>query len=117
MKKTILKEVDFCDECGTETWYVNTCLRCSKDYCYDCGKERVLTYHPSALHGGSGDGHYCRPCDIALCESKDDPLHQAYLAVRALKDEQQRRYAEWDKRRKAAELRVEMLLAKKRPSS
>lgn len=94
-------EVTKCDFCGESSW--DSCLGCGKDICYDCygeKRDKAVRYFHGCHVQGSGDGIYCKECDQKMA---DDPLHAAYVQIKNLRDESERFYKDWDKRRKAAE--------------
>lgn len=86
MKKTISKEVSFCDQCGKET-YVAACQCCGVDHCWECRKEYGTEYTHAVCVSGSGDGYYCKMCDRKLSNSGSDPLHNAYSEIASLRKE------------------------------
>ena len=86
MKKTLSKEVTVCDQCNKEA-YVETCLKCGAEFCYDCRKTCGVEYPHGVYFSGSGDGFYCNKCDSELKATGVDPLHSAYLKVKYLRDE------------------------------
>ena len=65
MKKTIKKEVTFCDNCEKET-YVEPCLRCGVEHCWKCKEIESVEYGHAVYFQGSGDGYYCKACDEFL---------------------------------------------------
>lgn len=86
MKKRIEMDATFCDACDKQE-YVTACMKCGTEHCYDCRKVKGVEYGHAVYFRGSGDGYYCTPCDQRLSESKDNPRHLAYQAIRALRDE------------------------------
>jgi len=102
VKKQVTIEQAICDFCQHEQSY-QQCLRCGKDVCWACKKTRGVDYNHAVYFAGSGDGFYCTSCDIALSESKADPVHQAYVGIRALRDEQIAWGKDFEKRRDVAE--------------
>lgn len=87
MKRTISKEVVCCDKCYTEIGYSNPCMSCGAELCYECKKKHGVEYNHAVYFSGSGDGFYCNPCDVKLTKSGKDKRHNAYLAVKSLRDE------------------------------
>lgn len=109
MKKTINKEVRFCDQCGKEDSYPDACLCCGAEMCYDC-KEKHGVYYTHAIYcSGSGDGFYCKPCDQKLTADGNDKLHLAYRAIKSLKDELEGWSVAFRKRQEAADKAVKAL--------
>lgn len=107
MRKIVEKEVTFCDFCGAEN-YVEPCLKCGKEACWECKKkpEVGVEYSHAVYFCGGGDGFYCRPCDLALSESQADAKHNAYVAIRSLRDELKGWQVSFEKRQKIAEEQV-----------
>lgn len=110
MKKIVEIEATFCDNCGADT-YPHACRKCGAEYCYQCAaKPEIGTVYKHGVYVcGSGDGFYCRPCDIELSESKSDPLHEAYVAVRTLRDEVTAFGEDFEARKKIAEQHLDRL--------
>ena len=104
MRKMIPKEVTFCDFCGAKN-YVEACLKCGKEACWQCQKKPKVgvEYSHAIYFSGGGDGFYCCPCDLELSESKADAKHNAYVAIRALRDELKQWSKDFEKRQKQAE--------------
>lgn len=111
MKKTITREVNFCDKCEVEASYPTTCIRCGLEVCYKCADKVGVTYAHGVYVSGSGDGFYCRPCDIVLYEAGDDPLYLAYRAVRVLRDEAKAIGQDFKRRQEMAEGHLAVLKA------
>lgn len=109
MKKIVEKEVEFCDYCNREAGWVYACGNCSKGACYECKSRVGVEYSRGIYGGGTGDGFYCSPCDIALSESGHDQKHNAYRVVRSLRDEYEGWSKNFEKRRKKAEADLEAL--------
>lgn len=112
MKKTVTREVDFCDRCGKEQDYLVACLGCRMEVCWQCSEAVGVTYQHGVYFRGSGDGFYCRSCDIALSETNADPLHVAYRAVRALRDEATASHNDFKRRQELAEGNLALLIDK-----
>lgn len=108
MKKTIEKEVEFCDACEAEG-YTTACLCCGKEFCYDCRKTNGVEYSHSVHCQGSGDGFYCTECDSKLKKSGADKLHRAYLKIQDLRAEEKRFWEEFKKKADLAEAEVQTL--------
>jgi hypothetical protein len=110
MKKAMEKEVSFCDKCGKEDEYLTKCLSCGEEYCYECRTKHLKEYAHGIHVAGSGDGYYCKKCDKKLAESKEEPLHNAYVTIQDLKKEEEQWYANFRKRCTIAENNVQKLL-------
>jgi hypothetical protein len=103
MKKKITIDATYCDACGLRD-YVDPCLGgCGVEHCWRCQETQGVKYNHGVYFSGGGDGYYCRPCDMALSENGTNPLHQAYQAIRALRDESAKFYADHEARTKVAE--------------
>jgi hypothetical protein len=107
MKKTIKKEVRFCDKCGKEDSYPTACMKCGIEMCYECQEQHGKSYNHGIYVSGSGDGFYCKPCDLTLTESGRDKRHNAYLAIKSLSDELEAWSANFKARQKSAEKALE----------
>ena len=83
MKKTITKEVEVCDFCGSEDAYYK-CLECGVYMCSGCLDEKGVEYKHAVHFSGTGDGTYCKPCDKKLSQSGDDLLHFDYVILSEL---------------------------------
>lgn len=112
MKKTITEDVDFCDKCNQRADWLQSCARCGIEMCHKCRDSFMVEYTHRVHSGGSGDTRYCTACDMLLCETKADPVHQAFFAVRELREENNRWYESFKKRAEAAEQRVQSLIKK-----
>lgn len=113
MLATVSKEVHLCDNCNEES-YPYTCRRCGKEYCWQCAEKLGTQYRHGVYMQGSGDGFYCTPCDTLLCETKNNPLHQAYFAIKQLRDERAAFDQEFESRKEVAEQHLKSLLKVKR---
>ena len=102
MKKIVQKEVHVCDKCGKET-YPDPCLGCGTEVCYECQPKHGKNYRHSVYFQGSGDGFYCSPCDTKLTEGGTDARHNAYCAVKSLKDELEAWHTDFKRRQEKAE--------------
>ena len=98
---------DFCKKVETYTW--NACLRCGKDICHACRDTVAKHYEHSVYASGSGDGAYCNECDAILRKAGTDEKHNAYLAIKALRDESKSWSDNFERRRKEAEERLTAL--------
>jgi hypothetical protein len=106
MKKTINKQVTFCDKCKKKAPYAYACMNCGIEMCYECQKEHGVSYTHAVSFSGSGDGFYCKSCDSGLTAKGTNKLHNAYLYVKRLKEENEAWWAGFKKRSEAAELEV-----------
>lgn len=106
MKKIVEREITVCDCCGEEAPFAAYhCGSCGTEHCYKCADREGVRY-PHAVHvSGSGDGYYCRDCDKKLLGK--DELHNAYRAIKALRDESEGYWSEFKKRQAKAEKAVE----------
>jgi hypothetical protein len=98
MKKSIQREIHFCDKCGREISYAPTCLHCGLELCYDCETYHGKRYAGSTVTLGSGDGFYCNECDSKLTSTGKNKLHNAYRAIQRLKDEMKAFETDWERR-------------------
>ena len=112
MKRTLTGEVDFCGKCQRRADFIEKGDRCGIERCRDCRQSSMVRYDQRVHGGGTGDVQYCTSCDMELCETKSDPIHQAFFAVRELRQEEERWYASFKKRAEAAEARVAKLIAR-----
>ena len=108
MKKMELKETTYCDHCGKET-YVTACMRCGTEHCWECRKTEGKEYSHGVHFSGSGDGYYCSKCDEELAQSGGDDRHAAYREIAALRNEAEVWGADFQRRQKAAEARLEAI--------
>lgn len=108
MKKTINKEVILCDSCDKEA-YVDTCLRCGAQHCYDCRKIKGVRYIHSVYFSGSNDGYYCNECDSILYSIGDNKLHSAYVKIKNLRKESELFYDDFKKRTDEAEITLKQI--------
>jgi hypothetical protein len=109
MQKKIKKVVSFCDECGKEDMYLTKCLFCGVEHCYDCTKTKGKKYAHGVHVGGTLDGYYCNECDSKLTASCKNNLHNAYITISDLRDEEHRFYEDFKKRQDSAEKKIEKL--------
>jgi hypothetical protein len=85
MKKMELMEVHDCDSCHKTDWYAHhVCLKCGKEFCYDCAKTNGVHYQRGVWCGGSGDGFYCNNCNWELIGLGTDRRHNAYITIKRL---------------------------------
>ena len=108
MKKIIQKEASFCDECE-EQIYVDSCLGCGIEHCQECREKMGVKYRHGVHTSGSGDGYYCKACDLKLSNSRVDPLHNAYLAIKNLRAEEKAWWLSFNSRSEHAEKFIEQL--------
>ena len=105
MKKMVEKEMTFCVECEKGD-YVYKCMGCGIEYCYDCRKLLLKEYHHgvyfTGIGSGSGDGYFCKDCDINP-PVKVKKIHSLYKAVEMLKNEVSGYYKEFEIRYKVVE--------------
>lgn len=113
MKKTIKKEVLFCDVCKKEMDYcTNRCLICGKEVCYDCAKEHVTTFHHAVHFSGSSDGRYCIECLSKPIPTEHIPLLNAYRNIVALRNESEAWSKDFEARGESAEATIKKLQEK-----
>ncbi len=114
MKKEMIKTVTFCDACGKEYDYAHQCMKCGREFCYDCKDKYGIEYPHAVRFGGSGDGFYCLACDEELRKipdrSKNTQIHQAYLKISSLRLEWKRLCEEFGCREKMVEAELQKLL-------
>lgn len=103
MTKTIEKEVRFCDKCGKEESYPTVCMGCGTEMCYACQTKHGKRYSHAVYFSGTGDGFYCNSCDAKLTAAGNDKRHNAYLAIKLLKDELEAWTIAFRKRQEVAE--------------
>lgn len=106
MKRTIQKEVHFCDQCGKEDSYPTACMGCGTEMCGQCQNKHGKAYTHAVYCSGSGDGFYCNPCDAKLTAAGDDKRHNAYRAIKSLRYELEAWSIDFKKRQEAAEKAV-----------
>ena len=103
MKKTIEKEVTFCDHCQTET-YVDPCLHCGAEHCWRCRETQGIEYKHLTWGTGTGDGYYCTSCDNHIRTiGRVNPVHQAFLVIANLREESRLFYEDYKRRAREAE--------------
>lgn len=112
MKKAEQVENVYCDFCEKRPAPYSQCLGCGKDICYECKKLYAQEYSHGVNVGGSGDGVYCNECDLRLRKT-GDKLHEAYLAIRSLRDEQAGFYESLRSRQTLAEAKLASLQPKR----
>ena len=108
MKKIIQKEVQFCDQCGKET-YCGACLCCGIEHCYECREIHGVEYPHAIYFSGSGNGYYCKSCNAKLAKQNSDVLYNAYLAIAVLRREAERWSLDFKARSDKAESNLKQL--------
>ena len=108
MRKIVEKEITLCDSCEKES-YLESCLRCGVEHCYDCKKLKGIEYTHGVRFSGTGDGYYCNECDSILFTKEHSELHSAYVRIKNLKTESRLFYADFDKRANTAEQTLSQL--------
>lgn len=104
MKKTVTREVNFCDKCNAEQTYgIDACLCCGVEHCYECKKTEGRKYSHGVNVIGSGDGYYCNACDTKLDGEGSDGRYEAYRRIASLRTEAKAWCEDFEIRRKAAE--------------
>lgn len=109
MKKTITETVDFCDGCGNRMNYAHRCLNCGTEHCFDCEKNVGRQYKFAVHFSGSHDGYYCKPCDDKLTKAGDDTLHNAYVTIAALRQEEKEWHNYFEGKHKPVQELIESL--------
>lgn len=103
MRKTVRRTIHVCDHCGNEEVMPNTCLKCGKQFCFDCAHTHAVSYSPLVGCSGSSDVLYCKQCDARLASDGNDQLHAAYRAIASLQLEREVWNRDFQKRSQAAE--------------
>lgn len=117
MKKEKLVKISVCDFCGSEESVFDFCIVCKRDVCYKCNKNNVgKEFKHGVYFSGSGDGFFCNSC-MANMPLEYQPLFNAYLEVKALRDQQEAWNEGFQKRSKEAEIRLGKLLKEQREES
>lgn len=102
--KTVMTKI--CDICGSDDCVFDRCIRCSVDHCYNCAKENGVDYKQSVHFSGSVDGYFCLKCDAEIASNPNDKLyklHLAYKTVKALREENEAYYKDFNRRTEMAE--------------
>lgn len=107
MKQTVQIEVHCCDACSAQQDYVSTCINCGAEHCFECRAKEGKKYSKGVYVSGSGDGYYCNKCDAELTKSGADERHAAYRSVASLRHEAKAWSADFERRMKVAEARVQ----------
>src|SRR5262252_7482591 len=109
MKKPMTRETTCCDVCGDVIEICGTkCDNCGKDFCYECEKKHIVSYAHGIHVGGSGDAHWCVPCDHQL-HLDADLRHLAFETIKKLRAEGAAWHRDYHERCRAAEERVEQM--------
>ena len=98
-----------CDVCGKDA-YGYSCLKCGIEHCWECSKKLGKIYHHAVSFSGSGDGYYCLNCDSLMRVERGNPLHNAYIQIENLRDEQNAYFKDFERRSKKAEEYLQSLL-------
>jgi hypothetical protein len=109
MKKKVQVETTFCDHCKKQG-YVQSCLGCGVDHCWDCREKLGVVYH-EGVHYQSTDGYFCLSCE-ARPPIKARNIHGAYSAIAQLRREEDMFYRDFKVRKEVAEGRLKALLGK-----
>ena len=113
MIKTVSKEQHFCDNCGKEQDYIEHCVACGREFCYDCEKTEGTEYHHAVHFQGSGDGFFCNGCLSRMTVVNPSyNLWKAYLVIQSLRNEYAGFRKDFDERAKKAEENLQKLLKK-----
>lgn len=107
MKKMVEVEQTFCDICGKEAW--DPCLKCGKDFCWECKEKHGVIFPHSVTFSGSGDGFYCHDCEEKMASEKKDQLYLAYLEIDLLRRQHKAWYEDFERRSGEAERYLEKL--------
>ena len=88
MKKKTMTTVTYCDNCGKKDalW---SCIRCGKDFCYECKDKVAIAYADDVFFNNSGSDIFCKECDVEIAnnpEGKFYQLRQAYRNVLNLRN-------------------------------
>ena len=110
MKIKKVQEVDCCDECNAET-YVDVCLICGTEHCYDCKATHGVRYNHSVYFRGTEDGYYCNKCLADPKNATNETLVQ-YRAIENLRLEEASWYKDFTNRYEAAEAKLKELIKK-----
>lgn len=110
MKKMIQTEVIVCDKCGAQESYMNECMTCGTEFCYECWKKHGKEYSHGVYLRGSGDGYYCNPCDAKLTKSGADKRHSAYRVIESLRSELEAWTTDFKGRQEKAEKALKTIL-------
>jgi len=109
MKKTVEREVEFCDICEKEVAYASPCLICGKVLCYECKKTAATEFHHAVYFSGSGDGLYCNECLSKPIPEEHIAVLQAYKTIIALINEATSWGEGFQARSKEAETKLKQL--------
>lgn len=79
--------IPFCSHATCFSLQFTQCLFCKKPYCYEHKKSLIRYEHDVFDWAPCNLGWYCQSCDEKLRETKEDPVHQAYLTIQELRIE------------------------------
>lgn len=87
MKKTVTREVEFCDApgCNAEVSYMTPCMKCGIVFCYEHSESMMVSFPHGVHFSGSGDGRFCKKCAAELDDDGDDPLFESYKRIADLR--------------------------------
>lgn len=102
-KKIETRTIHVCDVGGCDKEvYSGHCLGCGIDYCYSHDQKLGVAFYHSTSRQGHGDGYYCHECANKLRASGEDPLFNAYLVVKELREELEAFHEDFEIRTKSA---------------
>lgn len=113
MKRKTEKLITFCDVCDSGDSVFYHCEGCEKDFCYKCQNKSVVgqKFVHSVHCSGSSDCFLCIAC-LAKPTPKVQAILAAYLKIQQLRNETAAFYADFEKRRKTAEVAVRDIVEK-----
>lgn len=111
MKKLHTEEVAICDVCE-ENRVSTTCMKCGKEFCYDCEKTQIVHYRRELYGSEYNGGTYCIECNTALTIENKDQLHQAFRKLAIIKDCMDRDFKSANERAEIVAEDIKMWLAK-----
>ena len=113
MKKMVEKEVEFCDNCGSDDCVFNECNGCGKHFCYDCNEDKGMgkKYIHSVYCSGTGDAYLCNDC-LSRPTPKVTGILRAYEAVQRLRVENENWQKDFGKRCEAAKAETKRVAEK-----
>lgn len=108
-QKQKMVTVDVCDTCGADSGYHSKCLICGNAACYECERKgELIEYEHAVSFSGSGDGHYCKACNIAQMKNPS-PLFRAFTKIQDLRAESKQFWEDFECRSRAAESNLKAL--------